>query len=190
MSRSIDNAVLLAAEATLAHLVMMTKMAGAKLISEGALYETFNIALRTHTKSWVNHEHKVVIDQSVSAQKTRAGDKPRVDFAVEMNGKVALVELKIASRTKLRQTVNVSRDMVKLVQSEPLLTSSKPFMRHAYLVVFNVSTCDTSKSHVGKIMWNDPPPESDISVIGVFNYASGRFKRTAVVYRIWRNKHR
>lgn len=187
MIPSIERAVLSAAEATLGHLIMITRMNGSKLISEGVLYETFHSTLRTHTKMWVNHEHKVHL-ASEKIRKSAAGDKKRVDFAIKHDNNITLVEVKIASRTKLAPQEVVTDDMQKLATSTPMPSSGETFANVAYLVVFNLSIgINEQDPKSGIIEWaNRPPHENDVDVIGTYQYDSVKLKRSAVVFRIRR----
>jgi hypothetical protein len=183
VSISIESAVLHAAEAALAHLVMTSKMADSKLISEGVLYETIHHTLRSRTSEWVNHEHKVKLRSAVSSQK-RYGDDKRADFGVKHNGEVTLVEVKIASRTMLKKKVDVTRDIEKLVDSLPYHKGGTAIASTSYLVVLNIATYDTHGDKCGVIQWHGKPSEASVKCIGRFVYRSKGFVRTAAVFKI------
>lgn len=182
MSTRIERAVLHAAEAALAHLVMTSKMANAKLISEGTLYETIDHTLRGHNATWVNHEHKVQLGDPTAIKDS--GDYKRVDFGMRHGETVTLIELVIASRTKLKTTVDVATDIEKLVRSTPLY-KSEVFASVAYLIVLNIATEDAHPK-TGNIQWYDYPEATDVNCIATYKYASPKFVRTAAVFRVKR----
>ena len=184
MVTSIDKTVLRAAEAALAHLVMTSKMVDSKMVSEGTLYETIGLTLKTHGCEWVNHEHKVDIEHTPSTRNDQRGDKKRVDYGVKHGKKVTLIEVKIASRTTLMKKLDVSTDMEKLVDSKPINAKAKEFADTAYLIVYNLQTFDTHGDDCGHIEWEGAPLASSVHCIGRFIYRSKRFVRTAVVYRV------
>jgi hypothetical protein len=185
MAKSIQSAVLHAAEAALAQMVMTTKMADSKLISEGVMYETIHHTLRSRTGEWVNHEHKVKLNRTVGSPKG-PGDDKRADFGVKLNDEVTLVEVKVALRATLKKTVDVTRDMQKLVDSVPYHSRGTIIAKSSYLIVFNIATYDTHGDDCGVIQWLGKPRESAVKCIGRFVYTSKRFVRTAAVFKITR----
>lgn len=183
MSKSIESAVLHAAEAALAHMVRTTKMDGSKIISEAVLYETISQTLRARSYGWVSHEYGVKLE-SASAPRSNVGDHKRVDFAVQVDEEVVLIEIKIASRKSLKRTVNVSGDMEKLCSAVPLKANAKPISKKSFLVVFNMATNDTHGEKGGWIVWDGKPSESAVKLKGRYIYKSRGFVRTAAVFQI------
>lgn len=183
MSGSIESAVLHSAEAALAHMVKTTKMDGSKIISEGVLYETIGQTLRARSYGWVSHEYGVKL-KGASTSRNKVGDHKRVDFAVQVDEEVVLIEIKIASRKSLKRTVNVSRDMEKLCSAQPLNVNAKPISKKSFLVVFNMATKDTHGEKGGWIVWDGKPSELAVKLIGRYLYKSRGFVRTAAVFKI------
>jgi hypothetical protein len=183
MSKTIESAVLHAAEAALAHMVKTTKMDGSKIISEGVLYETVNHTLQARGDGWVSHEYPVKLRRA-GASPGKAGDHKRVDFAALVDEKVVLIEVKIASRKSLKRTVNVTGDMEKLCSALPLNANAKPISKKSFLIVFNMATKDTHGEKGGWIVWDGKPDESAVKLIGRYLYKSHGFVRTAAVFKI------
>ena len=182
MANSIEKAILHAAEAAMAHMVMISKSVNSKLISEGTLYETIAHTIRGRGVGWVNHEHIVSFPGKVKRQ----GDHKRVDFGIKYKGKVTLLEVTVASRTKILKEVKVDTDIEKLALSQPLIKGKETFARNAYLIVLNMHTHDVSMEVDGEILWYTTVEERRVKFLKSFIYRSENFVRTASVFRIQR----
>ena len=185
MANSIEKAILHAAEAAMAHMVMISKTVNAKLISEGVLYETIANAVKTNPSTWVNHEHKVLLPHKDRSQEG-PGDQKRVDFAIRHRGKIYLLETKVASRIESKPTLNISGDLEKLLYGQHWDNSSQPIAEHAYLIALNLRNDVSDADQHGHITWNEPLEEGVVTCIGTYAYKTKNFVRTASVFRIQR----
>jgi hypothetical protein len=185
MTDKIEVAIRNAAEAAMAHMILISKTVNAKLISEGAVYETIANGLRSTATAWVNHEHKISLPHKTKT-KIGPGDHKRVDFAIEYKAKVYLLETKIASRNESRSTVNVTEDIEKLRYGQHANPSSKPIAEHAYLIVLNLRNDVSDDDGYGHITWGEPLEEGVVTCINTFAYKTKGFVRTASVFRITR----
>ena len=185
MANSIEKAILHAAEAAMAHMVIVSRNINAKMISEGALYEVIGSTVRRNVSGWVNHEHKVSLPHRKKA-KNSPGDHKRVDFAIEHHGKTYFLETKIASRTEAEPTLNVSVDLEKLLYGQTVGDIRKPIGEHAYLIVLNLRNDISNDDGYGHITWNEPLEEDVVTCIGTYAYKTKTFVRTASVFRIQR----
>lgn len=194
MPSNVETAIVLAAEAAMAHMVMMNRMTGAKVLSEAALYETINSTIRARTSCWVNHEHRVSLNGRSAESKPKPGDVARVDFGIgkgkekSRNSLVTLLEVKLASRTKLRRSLPITRDIRKLYGAQPY-ESQETIHDHAYLIVINLCNDATVAGQEGWILWHEPPTEEQVHCIETISYAPRDQKGlayTASVFRVLR----
>lgn len=191
MDTSIEKAVIMAAEAAMAHMVVMNRMSGAKVLSEGALYETINGTIKAHTSCWVNHEHRVSLNGRSAQSVPAPGDVARVDFGIgrgkEKSKKsiVTLLEIKLAARAELRPSVNVDKDMQKLYASLPYQNQER-ISEHAYLIVLNLHNSASRRGKIGSICWNEPPAEALVDCIETLSYSvkDSGLVYTASVFRV------
>lgn len=199
MGKSIERAIIHAAEAALSHLVSVTKSQGTKVVSEGLLYETIARVLQATNASWVNHEHAVNLSatDAKTTQSTNRGDHKRVDFAVarrvsssnsqSKRTELTFVDVKVANRTKIKPLLDVTADINKLALGTPKRSSSVLISPRAYLIVRNIQTEETHPGKPGFIMWNGDTGERSVRCIATFKYQSPRFLRTAAVFSIDRS---
>jgi hypothetical protein len=196
MSNSIEKAIILAAEVALAQMVISNRVNGAKVLSEIALYDAINTTLKARTSCWINNEHRVSLNGRTSTSKARKGDAPRVDFGIGKGKKgspksvVTLLEIKLASRTKLESSINVARDIEKLYFAQPFESKEK-LHETAYLIVFNIENDASPSETIGEIRWNEPPAAEIVDCIETLSYGvrgEERLVYTASVFRIRRER--
>ena len=186
MSRVLERALHHAAEAAVGHLIVSTKLSTPQDVSEQALRITLARTIRDHVWCTTRPDYPVQVASMQPPEPTTSGEHHTLDVGIDYQNRTYLLSVVPAAHFRIRRNLDVTSELVTLVNAIPADAATPPTANRCYLMVLNLATYDTNPKRPGTIVWTASEVDAQVTCIGTYMYRSARMMKTAALFRIVR----